>query len=79
MLQHLYPIFSFFSLIGADIHARDYAGKKPKDLVKDTVAPDIQSKHLEYIYIYKCIHKRYNVAEEPHNVFTVLHLVEQQG
>eukprot|EP00112_Aurelia_sp_Birch-Aquarium-sp1_P006465 Seg1714.5 transcript_id=Seg1714.5/GoldUCD/mRNA.D3Y31 product="Ankyrin repeat domain-containing protein SOWAHC" protein_id=Seg1714.5/GoldUCD/D3Y31 len=29
---------------GADVHARDYAGKKPKDLVKDTVAPDIQRK-----------------------------------
>lgn len=40
-----------FSSIGADVHARDYAGKKPKDLVKDTVAPDIQSKHF-FIYTF---------------------------
>lgn len=29
---------------GSDVHARDYGGKKPKDLVKDTVAADIQRK-----------------------------------
>eukprot|EP00794_Sanderia_malayensis_P018837 gene18837-20733_t len=29
---------------GADINTRDYAGRKAKDLVKDTVAPDLQRK-----------------------------------
>ncbi len=33
-----------YCFLGADVNARDYAGRKPKDLVKDTVAPDIQRK-----------------------------------
>lgn len=28
----------------ADVHARDYAGRKAKDFVKDTVSPDLQRK-----------------------------------
>ena len=33
---------SFFDQLGANIHARDHSGKKPKDVVKDTVAADVK-------------------------------------
>lgn len=37
-------ITQLIELYGANIHARDNSGKKPKDVVKDTVAADIQRK-----------------------------------
>jgi len=37
-------IIMLIELYGASIHARDNGGKKPKDVVKETVAPDVQRK-----------------------------------
>ena len=36
------PLYYFF--VDANIHARDHSGKKPRDVVRDTVAADVQSK-----------------------------------
>lgn len=37
-------IIQLIELYSANIHARDHSGKKPKDVVKDTVAADVQRK-----------------------------------
>ena len=40
----LFSDYSVLVKLGANIHARDHSGKKPKDVVRDTVAADVQSK-----------------------------------
>jgi len=35
-----------FSSVDASIHVRDHSGKKARDVVKDTVAADVQSKFM---------------------------------
>ena len=40
--SYILNYLSFFDQSGANIHARDHSGKKPKDVVKDTVAADVQ-------------------------------------
>nr|XP_047127796.1 ankyrin repeat domain-containing protein SOWAHB-like isoform X1 [Hydra vulgaris] len=41
---HNQVIVQLIELYGANIHQRDHSGKKPKDIVKDTVAADVQRK-----------------------------------
>lgn len=44
-------IIQLIELYNANIHARDHSGKKPRDVVRETVAADVQSK-LSHVFCF---------------------------
>lgn len=39
-----------FVALDANIHVRDHSGKKPRDVVRETVAAEVQSKFFAHAY-----------------------------